>query len=111
MSEDPSLDALAAAVADGEDIDWGTVLVEQPDPIVGAVAHNLRVLAAIAVEHRTAAEESIAPRFTGTTWDQLRIIGRVGGGAFGEVYRAWDPQLEREVALKLVALDASQPSR
>jgi tetratricopeptide (TPR) repeat protein/tRNA A-37 threonylcarbamoyl transferase component Bud32 len=36
------------------------------------------------------------------TWGSLKLIKRVGQGAFGEVYRAFDTTLEREVALKLL---------
>jgi len=36
------------------------------------------------------------------TWGTLRLIDRVGNGVFGEVYRAYDEQLQREVALKLL---------
>ncbi|MBT9332392.1 serine/threonine-protein kinase [Paracidobacterium acidisoli] len=36
------------------------------------------------------------------TWGDFRLLARVGHGGFGEVYRAWDPHLEREVALKLL---------
>lgn len=39
------------------------------------------------------------------TWGPLRILERVGKGAFGEVYRAWDSRLDRELALKLIAAD------
>ena len=35
-------------------------------------------------------------------WGSFRLQARVGQGSFGEVYRAWDPHLEREVALKLL---------
>ena len=33
-------------------------------------------------------------------WGRYRLDQRVGEGAFGCVYRAWDPELEREVAVK-----------
>jgi len=36
------------------------------------------------------------------SWGPFKLLARVGHGGFGEVYRAWDPSLEREVALKLL---------
>ncbi len=35
-------------------------------------------------------------------WGSFKLVARVGMGGFGEVYRAWDPSLQREVALKLL---------
>ena len=35
-------------------------------------------------------------------WGDFTLLSRVGFGSFGEVYRAWDPHLQREVALKLL---------
>jgi TolB-like protein/tRNA A-37 threonylcarbamoyl transferase component Bud32 len=40
-------------------------------------------------------------------WSYLRLLERIGRGAFGEVYRAWDTRLDREVALKLLPADRS----
>ena len=38
-------------------------------------------------------------------WGHLEHLERIGRGEFGEVYRAWDVQLERQVALKLSRAD------
>ena|SRR5215472_4114445 len=34
-------------------------------------------------------------------WGHLRLLQEIGRGGFGSVYRAFDPTLEREVALKV----------
>ena len=39
----------------------------------------------------------------GERWGPLLIHERIGGGAFGNVYRAWDENLDREVALKILS--------
>ena len=36
------------------------------------------------------------------SWGHLRLQERVGRGSFGDVYRAWDTRLDREVALKVI---------
>jgi serine/threonine-protein kinase len=42
-----------------------------------------------------------AGQSTGGEWGHLRILEEIGRGGFGSVYRAFDPTLEREVALKV----------
>jgi len=56
------------------------------------------------------------PAADGTTgsWGPLHLIQRVGQGSFGEVYRAFDTTLQREVALKLLlprGLDAESETK
>jgi hypothetical protein len=36
------------------------------------------------------------------TWGSLQILQEIGHGGFGTVYRAWEPALTREVALKII---------
>ena len=48
-----------------------------------------------------AVEEKVDP-LVGTTIDNFKILGQIGAGGFGVVYRAFDTELERSVALKML---------
>ena len=77
-----------------------------------AIPEPLCVVDAIARAHRTAIfGTDISPdRPVASRWGHLEIRGEIGRGASGTVYRAWDPKLAREVALKLLAPDAMESS-
>ena len=50
----------------------------------------------------TATQVAPAPPPVQTRWGHLELHERIGEGTFGEVYRARDTQLDREVAVKLL---------
>src|SRR5438128_2049026 len=54
----------------------------------------------------------LMPLADGTRLEHYEIIGMLGAGGMGEVYRAVDSKLRREVALKILPPKfASDPSR
>src|SRR5262249_31091252 len=90
-----------------------------------SVLDELRVIAKIAGRHRSPQPSSptqapVTPMPTSaageqpaatavTRWGELVLIERVGVGSFGVVYRAYDPQLDRPVAVKLLRRQPSGP--
>jgi len=69
---------------------------------------ELTVLAATDLVHRSAATGSAAAPFIGSLLpgsrvDRYQILGAVGRGGMGEVYAAYHPDLDRRIALKVVA--------
>lgn len=103
--DEPLLLDLAAAVLDGQATDW-TSLESSASNSQRAAFEQLQALAAIGSLSRHRPKLPVAPPellpLESTSWGQLRILERIGRGGFGSVYRAWDPQLDREVALKLL---------
>ena len=101
----PVLD-VAAAVADGAVVDWQLAADSAATDEDRHLLAELRFISELAqnrlatVSHSSSASPILDTTFK--TWGPLRIIDRVGGGTFGEVFRAWDSRLDREVALKIL---------
>jgi len=112
MSSGPDERILKAAetLADGGTVDWDELVRERPD--LAPVVNRLRQLHAISIAHgESEVQGGLSPTATGSeprlfNWGAIEVIEKLGEGAFAEVYRAWDPALEREVALKLSRIGA-----
>jgi serine/threonine-protein kinase len=122
--DDVRLLEAARAIAAGQRVDWGAI--ESSAGIsdsLAALLREARVVDDIAELHRSLPDPEVrsdhslsssadasasAPIPEAATWGALQLLEHVGRGAFGDVYRAWDPRLDREVALKLLKRSDAQ---
>jgi serine/threonine-protein kinase len=123
--EAQQLTDVAAAIADGEPIDWATVESSVSSPADREILAQLRLVATVGMIARTGFEPDSPPLPplppTETTWRDeaitieadtanlrpqawrhLFVSDIVGRGGFGVVYQAHDPKLDKIVALKLI---------
>src|SRR6478672_2668409 len=105
LSPEPGvLGRLAASVADGTPVDWSHI---EPDiePRERRLVPHLRLVESIASLYRSIpALDETAPDIvpSGPRWGRLVMLERIGQGMSCEVYRAFDTDLYRHVALKLL---------
>jgi tRNA A-37 threonylcarbamoyl transferase component Bud32 len=101
LSDDDALVRLAGDVADQTPVNWEGEASRTPDQAPGLA--RLREIAAL--QEALARVRDAAPADVLFAWGPLQVLEKIGEGSFAEVYRAWDPSLQREVALKLRRAD------
>jgi eukaryotic-like serine/threonine-protein kinase len=110
--------AVLESLADGVEVDWAALETFAATAGERRRYHNLRLVARVAELHRTLVVDDHVPATVPASadahllvvpgaWGHLEVQERIAGGAFGDVYLARDPHLNRDVALKLLRLDTS----
>lgn len=117
------VERLAEAIVDRTPVDWDSEertrehlqprlerlrLVQQVAQAHGSAVANLPTAGPPAERTHRRTAGGGAPHTTLTRWGRLEIRELIGRGGFGEIYRAYDPDLDREVALKLRATAAGE---
>jgi serine/threonine-protein kinase len=114
VNDSPALLDVAAALADGTSVDWDSAAQSASSDEDRRLLAELRFIAHVARPRvdlsSTSAVEAASRGETlalhqhqpAESWGPLRLLEHVGRGSFGDVYRAWDTRLDREVALKVL---------
>ena len=89
-ADDPLL-SVAGKISNGVPVDWRELQDQIATPDQAAVAEELRSL------ERYARVNEAVP----ASWGRFQIVEQIGVGTFGVVYRAIEPTLQIEVALKI----------
>jgi serine/threonine-protein kinase len=114
--EDP-IDHIVASVSDGRPVDLSDEEFDALETRLGDRARALLDVARIAAFSRALQREDrkAVPRAEAADtlgrWGPFTLLERLGSGTSGEVWRAWDGSLEREVAVKFLLPRPDDESR
>jgi serine/threonine protein kinase len=107
MADDPLLIKLAGAIVEGTEPDWDSAASTAGSRERRQLVEDLRVIADLAAVHRGSGASSSAAAAEvhqdgEARWGPLQLRNKIGSGHFATVYLAWDPVLQRDVAVKLL---------
>ena len=107
------LSEMLRALSDGEPLDWEAA--DQSTEKQRRRVHTLRALSEVISAHRTvqplrdarpsqdaSRETPVSQESPLGTWGPYVLIEYLGGGSSADVFRAYDPRLDRHLALKLL---------
>lgn len=110
MSKDDPIDDLSESVSDGKPVDWNLAESGTEDAGHQASVRALRDLERIGTfnwslqpspgQDQTAPPDTKPPE----QWGHLTLLELISAGKSGEIWRAWDASLRREVALKFLLM-------
>lgn len=106
MSAEDPIETMLRSIEEETSLDWDGA-VREAGASEPRVAH-LRDVQRIAEFNRRLVRSSRARAAAAASgaepkqWGDLLLLERIGSGAGSDVYRAWDPKLSREIALKLL---------
>ncbi|AVP95936.1 hypothetical protein C7S18_01410 [Ahniella affigens] len=108
VSDEPTTEPLSnalSAIADQAPVAWDLLAQTSLQP---GELEGLRLIEDVARAFRgQGMPGETETRPVAFTWNGLQVTERLGAGSYGDVWRAFDPWLEREVALKLFRGHAS----
>ncbi len=99
---------LAESIGDRSAVDWPAESFKHPE--LNEIISRLQKVECVATAFRNLQnfdEGSLSNQPALFTWGHLQVLEKLGEGSFGEVFRAFDPLLQRDVALKLRRLGPS----
>lgn len=116
--DDPLLHSIADSISEGRPVDWPAAGAPTADP---GVLEELKLIDAVARFHEQQADApspSVAPPRESPvpqpasigTWRGFELRAVIGQGSFGDVYRAFDPKLQQECAIKLLQRNGDAPA-
>jgi len=103
-AEPNDLEQLAARIADEQPVDW-----RELDEADTASVTGLREIEQLAQSFRHLQVSAVAPKTPTSNrfmFGNLQVLEPLGSGAQGDVWRAYDPLLDLQVALKLRKLES-----